>query len=50
MDNIRQTAERIHNFLPTWDRADFTIEETEEEIRKNPIDCINFLLDLLEEA
>lgn len=46
---LKETAERFYNFMAPWERIDTTPEETAEEIAKNPLDAINYLLELLEE-
>ena len=45
---IKEAARRLYNFMPPWESFEFTEEETAEEIRKNPFDCILYLLDQLE--
>ena len=47
-DKLKETAARFYNFMEPWERCDTTPEETAEEISKNPLDAINYLLDMLE--
>jgi hypothetical protein len=46
---LKEISERIYNILNPWEKCDTTPEEIAEETRKNPLDAINFLLDMLEE-
>lgn len=47
-DKIEAAATRIYNFFAPWDIENATPEEIAQEIRKNPIDTILFLLDAVE--
>ena len=47
-DKLKETATRLYNFMDPWERCETTPEETAEEIKKNPLDAINYLLDMLE--
>ena len=43
-----ETATRFYNFMDPWERCETTPEETAEEIKNNPLEAINYLLDMLE--
>ena len=43
-----ETATRFYILLDPWERCETTPEETAEEIKKNPLEAINYLLDRLE--
>lgn len=45
---IKEAARRLYEFMPPWESCETTEEETAEEIRKNPFDCILYLLELLD--
>ncbi len=45
---LNETATRLYYFFEPWERCETTPEETAEEIRKNPLEAINFLLDYIE--
>ena len=47
-EKLSEAARRLYNYMSPWDRNETTEEETREEIRKNPLDTILFLLDELE--
>jgi len=47
-EKIKTAAEKINTIFAPWDLENATPEETAEEIRKHPIDCILFLLDYIE--
>ena len=47
-EKIKEAAARLYAFMDPWERCETTEEETAEEIRKNPIDCILYLLDAVE--
>lgn len=43
-----ETAARLYAFMDPWERNETTPEETAQEIKQNPLETINYLLDLLE--
>ena len=45
---IAELATRIYNNMDPWERFDTTIEETAEEIASHPLDCIEYLLNQME--
>ena len=45
---IKEAAQKIYDFFAPWDIENATPAEIAEEIKKNPIDAILFLLDCLE--
>ena len=45
---IKETAARFYNIMDPWERFETTPEETAEEIKKNPLDAINYILDRIE--
>lgn len=47
-ERIMEIATRIYEAMDPWERFDTSIEETAEEIMKNPIDCIEYLLSIVE--
>lgn len=47
-EKIKQAAEKIHMIFAPWDLENATEEETAEEIKKHPLDCILFLLEYME--
>lgn len=47
-NKIKELAERVFNLLEPWERVDTSVEETAKCIRENPLDAIEFLLDLAE--
>lgn len=44
---FRQLAERIYDIIPPWDR-DGTVQDIEEDIKKDPKAIINYLLEIIE--
>lgn len=46
---ITEAAARLYDFMDPWERCETTPEETADEIRKNPIDCILYLLTIIED-
>lgn len=42
-------AERIYNKIPSWDREDGTVKDVIEQMRNNPYDVIEYLLDMMDE-
>ena len=47
-EKIKEAATRLYKYMDPWERCETTPEETADEIRKNPIDCILYLLDIIE--
>ena len=47
-DKVKEAARRVYAFMDPWERCETTEEETAEEIHKNPIDAIIYLLDAIE--
>ncbi len=45
---ITELATRIYNNMEPWERVDTSIEETAEQIALHPIDCIEYLLNQME--
>lgn len=48
LEKVKEAARRLYAFMDPWERCETTEEETAEEIRKNPIDAILYLLDAVE--
>ena len=47
-EKIKAAAEKINTIFAPWDIENATPEEIAQEIKTNPIDCILFLLDYIE--
>ena len=47
-DNIKEIAKRIFELIPPWDRDDMTETDVENEIIKDPIATIKYLLDYID--
>lgn len=47
-EKATEAARRLYAFMDPWERCETTEEETAEEIKKNPIDAILYLLDAIE--
>ena len=47
-EKVTEAARRLYAFMDPWERCETTEEETAEEIRKNPIDAIIYLLEAIE--
>ena len=45
---IDEIANRIYKNLAPWDRTDTTPDEIANSTRENPLDCIIYLLDIIE--
>lgn len=46
---LNEISKRIYNNLNPWEKCETTPEKVAEEIRKSPLDAINYILDMLEE-
>lgn len=44
-----QLAQRIFDLLDPWDRDDATPESIAEDIKKSPLETIEFLINLVED-
>ena len=49
-EKIKEAARRLYAFMDPWERCETTEEETAEEIKKNPIETILYLLDIIENS
>ena len=47
-DKVKEAARRIYEYMPPWDLDGATPETIADDIQKNPIDTILFLLDIVE--
>lgn len=47
-EKLKATAARFYAIFDPWEACDTSEEETAEEIAKNPLDAINYLLDIIE--
>jgi len=47
-EKLQSIANRFYNVFDPWEACDTTPEETAEEISKNPLDAIAYLLDIIE--
>ena len=46
-EKLNETASRFYDIMDPWERYDTTPEETAEEISKNPLEAINYLIDII---
>lgn len=42
-------AERLYNKIPPWERENGTVKDVIEQMRKNPYDIIEYLLDMIDD-
>lgn len=47
-EKVKKAAARIYEIMEPWEACETTEEETAEEIRKNPLDALLYVLDILE--
>lgn len=47
MDEER-LAERLYNLIPMWDREDGTVSDVLKQLKENPQDIIEYLLDYID--
>ena len=45
---IQEAAQRLYDFFDPWSREDITPADIERDIKENPTETINYLLDMLE--